>query len=374
MTWRFHAFTAVGDGRTRLALLDFDLSSPSVIVDLSGPGEVSGQVTPELASLKDENGPLLRPYQTVLAAEYQGRIIQAGVLEEMSVSGPTLTLTAPGLVSAMLKNTAHTGAFSGIEVDPLNCVRDEMVSHVQSQPGGDMGVTVDSTTSPVRIGEEEREVSFETGEGQQVDFIAGPYVLSWWKTDDLAKELDDLASDTPFDYLLESSWKTDRELAHHLKLGYPRIGTRRDQVRFMVGENITVELSHQYAGEDYASHILVLGAGEGRDMIRGEASRSTGRLRRTRVVTDKSITSRVRADAAAQAELKRALGEADLDQVTVADHPNAPFGSFWVGDEIYVQWPEGWTTRGGLWVRILSMEFQPDEDTVVLSVARVEKV
>lgn len=375
MSWRFHAFTIVGDGKTRLAALDIDLSSPSVVRDLSGPGEVSGTISPEILRYKDDDGrPIFLPFQTLIAAEYMGRIVAAGVLEEMGADGANLTLAAPGLITALLKDTAHMGSFSGVEVDPLNVVRDEIITHAQSQPAGDLGITVDPLTTRVRIGEEERDVDFTTAEGEEVSFTAGPYILAWWATDDLGKELDDLAEETPFDYLLESSWDGDRELSHHLRLGHPTIGVRRTNLRFMEGENITVDLAHTYAGEDYASEVLVLGAGEGRKMVRGTAKRKTGRMRRTRVVTDKSITSRKRADAAAEAELKWALGEADLDSVTVANHPNAALFSFDVGDEIYIQWPDGWEPAGGLWVRVLSMEFQPDSDQVVLSVARVEKI
>lgn len=372
--WRFHAFTVLGDGETTLAISDVELSDPTVVRDLSGPGEVSGTISPEILRYKDADGrPIFLPFQTVIAAEYTGRIVGAGVLEEMDASGADLTLTAPGLLTALLKDTAHVGSFSGIEVDPLNVVRDQIIGHAQAQKGGDLGITVDPLTTSVRIGEEERDVEFTTGDGENVSFTAGPYVLAWWATDDLGKELDDLAEETPFDYLLKSSWDGDTELKHHLHLGHPTIGVRRNNLRFMEGENITVDLSHTYAGEDYASEVLVLGAGEGRKMVRGTAKRKTGRMRRTRVVTDKSITSRKRADAAAEAELKRALGESDLDQVTVANHPNANLFSFDVGDEIYIQWPDGWEPAGGLWVRILSMEFQPDSDQVVLSVARVEK-
>jgi len=373
--WRFHAFTVLGDGKTTLAVSDIDLSSPAVVRDLSGPGEVSGSIAPEILRYKTPTGePAFLPYRTLIAAEYTGRIVAAGILEELAIDGPSLSLTAPGLITALLKNTAHMGSFSAIEVDPLNVVREQIIHHAQSQDGGDLGITVDPLTTDVRIGEEERDVEFTTGDGEEVSFTAGPYILAWWATDDLGKEFDDLAAETPFDYLLESKWSGDTELSHHLNLGHPTIGTRRSNLRFMEGENITIELAHTYAGEDYASEVLVLGAGEGRKMVRGTAKRSTGRMRRTRVVTDKSITSRKRADAAAEAELKRALGESDLDEVTVANHPNAPFFSYDVGDEIYIQWPDGWEPAGGLWVRILSMSFQPDSDQVVLSVARVEKV
>lgn len=374
MTWRYHAFTAAGDGRTVLAASNLDLSSPAVVRDLSGPGSVSGTITPEIARYKDSSGrPIFLPYRTILVAEYAGRIT-AGVLEGMDIEGPNLRLEAPGLISGLLRGTAHTGVFSGVKVDPLDVVREQIIGHAQSQPGGDLGITVDPLRTRVRIGEELREVEFSTGAGQDVAFEAGPYVLAWYKTDDLGKELDDLAVETPFDYLLETRWKTATELTHNLRLGHPRIGSRRNELRFMVGENIVDEPTQTFAGEEYASEVLVLGAGEGRDMIRGTARKSGGRLRRVRTITDKSITSRARADRVAADELKRGLGEADITQVTVAEHPNAPLTAFDVGDEINLQWPSGWTPRGDLWVRVLSIEYQPDLDQAVLSVARVEKI
>ena len=96
-----------------------------------------------------------------------------------------------------------------------------------ASPGGDRGRfgarDVDPLTSPVRVGEEERDVNFSTGDGQDVSFETGPFRLNPVDTQDLAKTIEDLAADTPFDYLEETRW-VGESIRHRMRLGYPAFG------------------------------------------------------------------------------------------------------------------------------------------------------
>jgi hypothetical protein len=129
-----------------------------------------------------------------------------------------------------------------------------------------------------------------------------------------------------------------------------------------------------YDGEAYASEVMVLGAGTGVSMVRGDAHRTTNRLRRVAVVEDKTITTAERAAAIAQAEVAQRSGEVDINELVVWDHPHAPIGSYTVGDEILVSTREGWTSRISLWCRVLSITISPESGTTSLRVVRVEKV
>ena len=369
--WKFHAFRLHGDGTETPVAWDIPLTNAIVVEDLSGPGELQGTIQPEMMRLKGSDGePIFVPWATAVYAEFNGQLRGGFIVEDRSVDGPTLTLTMPGF-AAYLTGLPYTSTYSKIGVDPLDVVR-HIWKHVQSEPGGNLGVKVDSTTSPVRIGTKQKETNFTTSAGEDVSFESGPYTLMWYDTEDLGKELNDLATETPFDYRLTHTWSGETP-KHRFQIGYPTIGGRKKNLRLVVGENILDQPQLLDSGEDYASEVLLLGAGEGSKMVRGSAQKVTGRLRRVRVITDKSVKSRKRANDMAGAELKLALADWDFTEVKVVDHPNARLSQFQVGDEVLVRVPAGWNGALELWVRILTIAWNVGEDTAVLTVVRSEK-
>lgn len=177
---------------------------------------------------------------------------------------------------------------------------------------------------------------------------AVPYTITWWENHDLGQLIDDLAAQTPFDYREVTRWDGE-ELTHRLELGYPRLGTRREQLRFEVGVNVTIPPPAQEG--DYASEVTVLGAGEGRAMIRATATGNPGRLRRAVVVEHKDAKTTFRANFMASGSLARRTAEWVFDTLEIIDHPSAPYGSFGPGDEIHVVGDAGWIQLDH-WVRI----------------------
>jgi hypothetical protein len=312
--------------------------------------------------------PVLTPWSCAVYAERDGVIVAGGLVtdEALSRQGAALGLSTVGF-SAYLEGIPYEGERSWVDVDPADLVRHAW-DHAQGFTGGDLGVVVDDTTTPVRVGEEERDVAFTTGEGEDVSFSAGPVRWNHWSTHDLGSEVDKLASDTPLDYVEHHAWAGET-VSHRLRLGYPRLGRRRTDLRFVVGENVTVEPT--VGTGPWASEVVVLGAGEGRTMRRGVAAgKLAGRLRRPAVVVDKALQSHRDCEAAAAAELAWRTGADDVSRVTVMDHPSAPIGSWTPGDEVFIQGSgQGWA--GGLhqWVRVLSDETTPATDTAVLTVA-----
>jgi hypothetical protein len=110
-------------------------------------------------------------------------------------------------------------------------------------------------------------------------------------------------------------------------------------------------------------------------MVRGIATNmDTHRLRRTKVVEDKTIRSRAAAERLAESLLRRYTGELDIAQIRVRDHPHAPLGSYAVGDEIQVQTADGWTSDTALWVRILAITIEPQTGVATLETIRANKV
>lgn len=202
------------------------------------------------------------------------------------------------------------------------------------------------------------------------------YTIAWWQDFDLGQVWDDLADAGGFDYWESHAWDGE-DITHTLHVDYPGTGRRRDDLRFVVGENVLTPPSVDVDGAEYADEIVVLGAGEGRDMIRATwpITPRTG-LHRPRIVTDSSIRSVAAAKARAQKEAAIYSGDQDVKELIVRNHPNAPLGSWGLGDVITVQGNgSGWT--GGLLmnVRILAYTITPDKgDDATVTVARAEKV
>jgi len=373
VSWRYLATRLHGDGTESLIANEVPLSDVSLTSVLSGPDALDAKVVPEVARLKDDHGrPVFRAWSTAIYAEADGRIRHGSIVVGTPADDSDLTVTGVGF-TGYLSDMPYTSTRSRVQTDPLVEVR-HMWAHVQGHKHGDLGVVLDNTRSPVRIGTKKKDVEFDTGAGEHVEFEAGPYKLNWWDTDDLAGEVDSLAEYTPFDYRMEHAWDGER-IAHRLRLGYPSLGRRRHDLRFVVGENVVEVPKVSFSGDDYASEVLLLGAGEGRKMTRGRAQRSTDRLRRVAVITDGSLSSRKRADAAAEADLRWRRGETDLSQIVVRNHPHARVGSYVVGDDIFVQGMAGWGGDVGLWVRVIEIAVSPGEsDDSTLTVIRSDKV
>lgn len=173
------------------------------------------------------------------------------------------------------------------------------------------------------------------------DQKAEPYQLNWWETHDLGSVISDLARETPFEFREETKWVGDDALSHRIVLGVPEFGVRREDLRLEIGVNVTAP--PPLVESDYASHVLVLGAGEGRSMLNTLASKDRGRLRRTVVVERKDLTRKDRVNATARTEVDARDAEWSFESLSLVDHPMCPYGSFDVGDYLYLTGDAGWT-------------------------------
>lgn len=204
------------------------------------------------------------------------------------------------------------------------------------------------------------------------------YKLNWYTNHDLASDIDDLASDTPFDWHLIHRWSDDgdeADLQHHFRIGYPKLGRRITDLRFVLGENIHEVPSIERDGEEYANDIIVLGNGEGAATLRGRAFRPVpGRMRRTKVVTDQTLKTVAACNARAKQELAKRVTLEDITEVIISDHPNAPLGSVQLGDEFLLEGVTGWFDVS-VWVRCLGRSFSPDTgDSMRLTIIRTDRL
>lgn len=364
--WRYYAHRLNGDGtETRLAS-NVPLRGTGITRDFSGPGGITATISPQHRRLQTAGGePLFQSWSTAIYAEKDGLIRGAGLVTDLEEDGPELTLDLPGFTYYPVQQP-YIGENSIVRADACDVAR-HVWQHLQGKPGGNLGMTFDTYQSGTLIG------TRPAAEGEDAAQYPGPYILADWQTKDLGAVFDDMAKAAPFEYLTDHWWDGE-QVRHHVRMGRD-LGRRRDDLRFVVGENIRVRPPINHGGEEYADEILILGAGEGSKMVRGLQQRaSTGRLRRAQVIEAKDVQDTATANRRAAEELAYRLGDPDLDVLEVVDHPNAPLGSYDAGDQIRVRTRAGWSGELDLWVRILSLTIRPETNTTTLTVARAEKI
>ncbi|MEV7684245.1 hypothetical protein AB0O64_37815, partial [Streptomyces sp. NPDC088341] len=241
--------------------LDVPIAREELSWALSGGGALRGSVSPDVGGLRAADGRMvLDEWGTLLYAEAAGQIRWGGIVTRSQFQGPTWSVEAVGM-AAYPTGLPYLGEFVSEGVDPLDVVR-ELWSHVQAQPDGDLGMLVDGTTSPVRVGSKNEK-----------------YAVVWWEATDCGSEIDNLAKETPFDYAEDHWWSGD-EIRHRLILGYPRLGRRRDDLLFEQGVNVTDVVAPTRDGDAYANELVGLGSGEGRKVLLRRIPERDGRLRR----------------------------------------------------------------------------------------------
>lgn len=401
--WRFHAQRWSGEWLHR----ELPLSEVEITHTLSGPGRLTATIEPVAADLLAQDGrPLLEEWSTLIWAEADGHLRGGGILVDSTFTGQQWSLDVAGftayatdqpLVDTLTWGGATAGT-SGYGVDPLDVVRD-LWAYLQDKPNGNLGVVVDATTSPYRLGEwhnarrlkedgtldddpkavqeppipinkvwdPKRDKKPTAAQGKTVYW---KYELPWWGNTLIGNHVDDLARRVPFDYRERLAWSSNKEsVVKRLEIGYPRLGKRQTALRFVEGENITDLVAVKRSGDDYANEVHAYGAGEGSKQLRQVRTVADNRLRRARVVDLPAITDEAALAQAAADELRWRQHTVDITGFVVHQHPHARLGTFDVGDDLLVETRSGWLpTR--LWVRITSLTINSRSQTVRVTCRR----
>lgn len=331
---------------------DVPLSRDELRWDLSGPGALRGTVPPDLAQAQAADGrALLEDWGTLIYAEAAGEIRWGGIIISSAFDGARWAIEAAGFTT-YAAGVPYLDVYDQASVDPLDAVR-EIWRHIQAQPDGNLGLVPDNTTTPVRLGTSDEH-----------------YRLVAWEAPDCGEELDNLAKETPFDYTEAHSWAADGSttIEHRLQLSYPRLGRRRSDLAFIEGDNMVAAAQAERDGGRFANEVVGLGRGEGEGSVQTRTPSRDGRLRRPYVYTDRSAT-RDRLVAASRRELTARRDVFAVSEIEVADHPNAPLGSWSVGDDILVQATVPWLGDIAVWHRVTSWALTGGA-TATLSLAR----
>ncbi|MER6232574.1 hypothetical protein ACFUC2_05260 [[Kitasatospora] papulosa] len=393
--WRFIAQGALGDD-----ILDWDVPlalSSNPTRALSGPGALNGTIEPEYARMLGADGqPILQEWGTKLYAEIDGVIRWGGIVTKTSYDNAKCTVQCEGLscypqgipyesylISGKLitpkdpnagRDKNHDGyidgskpkrkvppapkPYGGPRVDVFDAFRN-IWAHVQSRPLGNIGLVIDS---------------HDLGEMLGAADGSDPWELAWWNNPDCGQTLDNLAREIPFDWVETHAWanSSSNVIEHRIRLGKPRLGRKRTDLRFAEGENITAIAKPEGLGDEYANEIYVLGKGEGQKMKRAQLYQPSlnpwagnRRLRRVITVVDKTLSSDSALRARGQRELTGHSQALQIPAIQIRNHPNARFGSWSIGDDILVQVEVPWLGDVEIWHRIVSDELSPDDHCIL---------
>lgn len=322
-------------------IISRDLTATNLMVQraLSGPCDIQCDVNPNDPSVQ---GIYFKPWEQYIHVEktMQGKrkIWASGIVAPSTVDEKTGVLH--------LKAKGFAGYPKGLPwLDDLNWVTNdayepvvEIWRYLQSFPHGDLDVEVFPKTSGVEM---LPGYSYD-GTSMSLNFFA-TFVRATDKLD-CGDYIDALARDIPFDYAERSQWNHDRtDVIKKIELGYPRLGVIQQNLAFVLNENVLSAKPHTESQIDWVSDIGVTGVFPGFEYSFELANADPNRLRRYLNETDTSIDSNERAAAWAHRLLARRQTPAYWESITVdMHHPNAPFGTFDVGDTITVRGAMPW--------------------------------
>lgn len=254
-------------------------------------------------------------------------------------------------------------------VDPIDIFR-HIWNHLQSYPGGNLGVLVDTTPSPVRLGKSVAGTVYDTdNDGDTPPFEYGEYRLAWYETTDLGEKVSELVENTPFEFWEEHHWNEDRtKIVHRVRVAYPRAGRQRDDVRIELGVNVEVPEYDNEGVSDYASGLLALGAGEGgTDISANDSGRlhavitrdGETRIRRILSFDDPSRSSLGSLTAAARTELRAHNADYSISELAVLPGRGLDLDSLRIGDWVKVVGDVG-PRDINQWYKITAIAYSPE--------------
>lgn len=251
--------------------------------------------------------------------------------------------------------------------NPLACDAFEPVHRIwadlQSRPQGNLGVEVYPAVSGIEM---LPGYAFD-GELANLNFFA-QFVRAEDRADS-ADWIDKLARDIPFDYVEQSGWNEDRtDIWKKLYLGYPKAGVQQDHLSFVLGENVIEASPHIETEIDWASDVLVTGWFPGQEHSVQLTNSDPFRYRRVVMDDDVRINSDERAAAWARRKLTRRQTPSYWESIIVdPGHSNAPFGTYDVGDRIWVSGRMPWVGDVRQLHKIIAIAFEEESQTLQLS-------
>lgn len=341
---------------------DLQVLDPQVIRPLSGPATISFTIAYGTTDVK-----LLAFGHLIHVEEKWGnttRIIASGIVQpapdtEIDDAG-NMKVTARGF-SSYLDGIPWLDNYNPVVVDPFAIVQ-RIWNHVQSQPNGNIGVTVQPASSGTFM---LPGFGFD-GETLTIEFFA--IFIRATDFNDCMEQMNKLARDIPFDYTEISTWNPERTVVNKvLQLEYPRRGVEQPNISFVLGENVVGATPVAETEIDYISSVIIQSWWPGKTYSATFTNPPVNRFRRVLLEQDTLVNSRERSAALARRKLTRKQIPPHWSQITVErEHPNAPLGTYELGDDILVEGFLPWTGNIREWHRIMGWTVDDVSGTIVL--------
>lgn len=321
-------------GAREIAIPDLTVTNLVFQRVLSGPCDIQFDIDPRDTSV---DGYSFKPWGQLIHLERvllgKRRIWCTGIVQPSEVDDKTgvLHLKAKGF-ACYPKGTPWLEDINWIANDAFEPVV-AIWDHLQNDfPHGNLGVEV----FPKRCGVIMLPGYAFDGDLLNLNFFA-TFVRQTDKLD-CGDYIDALARDIPFDYAERSHWNpTGTDVVKRIELGYPRLGVIQTELAFVINENVLSAKPHIETQTDWISDIGVSSFFPGLEHSYELANADPDRLRRYLDEEAAFIDSNERAAAWAHRRLARRQTPAYWEEITVdPSHPNAPLGSYDVGDTIIV--------------------------------------
>ncbi|UVK63829.1 minor tail protein [Gordonia phage LilyPad] len=346
------------------------VQTPEVVRTLSGPCSIKFQVYPDEPSME---GIVFKAWGQIIHAEIRKQdgtpwVIASGIVQapDIDPESGVVTVTATGF-SGYPDKIPWLQNYNPIAVDPFEVIS-RIWTHIQAQPQGNLGVTVTPASSGTLL----LPGFYYDGSEFVLDFFA--YFVRSEDYRDCLEEIQSLCRDVPIDYYEDSAWNSGRTAVNKtLRLAYPRGGIQQQGLIFKQRENV---LAMTPAGEmdiEWNSEVIVRGWFPGKMHKTQLSNADPKRFRRVIKDEDALINSRERS--AARAGRKLAIrqvphhwGSITLDMY----HPNAPWGTYDVGDDILVAGEMPMEGRKQEWHRIMTMQPNDEAGIVQMTLKHVD--
>lgn len=351
---------------------DLVVKEPQVTVNLSAPSRSTFKI-PMSEQFYSSSGIEWKAwgYWIIPELEINGvrKCLGAQIVNKCDIDPQSGDLTVEALgFMGYPKGIPWLADYNPIAVDPAEVIQ-KVWADCQNYTNANLGVEVlpASTGTQMLPG-----YSFD-GNVLSFDFFA--MFIRSVDFQDSGDVINSIARDTPLDLLEEVEWNQDRTSVNKvLRLGYPYLGFVQQALAFVVGENvISAECADELEiepvsdiiirswlpGKTYSSQLNLETFSEENGY---ELADPQKRFRRVMMEEDAHIDSVERAKAWAKRRLTRRNIPKSFGKITVDwNHPNAPVGSFWVGDTVYVEGKNyPWKGDIAAWHRVTSMTFKDD--------------
>lgn len=299
--------------------------------------------------------PEMLPWRTLLGVEIDGQLRALGIVTDRDSQDQQLTINCLGLSGYPYGMPWTDGAVRRYNADPgelIGLIWDKLQAH----RWGDLKVTVDRVTTNVRVGVKTAEV--KDADDKVIEQARDePWVLDRTETHDLGAVIDQLMTEAGLEWCEQVAYRSGSEPGCRVEID-ARLGARRHDLRCVIGEGVIVVPAVEEEPTDYASDVLVIGAGEGpARVVAQEWVPTPTRLRRVHVHTAVDLDRH----AAAAAEARSVLAamqptQGEVSRLSVIDSPGLPVWSIRPGDELRLIGDLGQAGDVDRWVRVIAIE------------------